>query len=204
MRICEPRTRTDPVVHVPVWVGKVAINLGTGLINHYAVKVGNRWFEVEGAGKKSNGPNVIVETVGDRSSIPYGVGAKAFAQPGTTDKSYHQIRMWNKIWQEKHAKYDFMRCNCQHYAKDLLLMLCGNEAARFVDDEAAIYADNATIAVGAVPGAAAGGIGAFVVADMVGAGTLTMVAAPVAGFVAGGALLFGVLWATIPRRCLDV
>jgi len=104
-----------------VYIGRKT--LATFVAHHWAVKVGSKWYEVEGAGKRGSGkPNNIVVSHG-RSSKG---GAQQVCWVGETDKDFEDISIFNDRWLDKHPKYNYMLDNCQQYAHDLVTFCCGS------------------------------------------------------------------------------
>lgn len=104
--------------------GKVLIPLAA---THWAVKVGDTWYEVPGASKSdSSSPNKI-----QRSN---GLKARSGAHPiggglvGTTSKSDNQIDTFCRKWVSANPVYHFTTTNCQKFATDFADFLCDGAA----------------------------------------------------------------------------
>ena len=48
---------------------------------------------------------------------------------GLTNKTDHDINVFNDEWTSKHPDYRLTSDNCQKYSADLIVFLCGYEAA---------------------------------------------------------------------------
>jgi len=108
-----------------VYLGKSEI--AAFYAHHWAVKVGSRWYEIEGAGKKGNGkPNKITVSHGWRRSAG---GAEQFCCVGKTYKDDEDISNFNDQWLAKHPKYNYLWNNCQKYAQELVVFCCGENIA---------------------------------------------------------------------------
>lgn len=85
---------------------------------HWAVQVGDTWYEVAGASKSdSNTPNKIVTCRGKVSKL----GAIAFGGQGTigvTSKSEKAIEREIARWEHEHPTYHLYTDNCQKFVKD--------------------------------------------------------------------------------------
>ena len=42
-----------------VWLGTKDISYGMRIAHHWAIKVGDFWYEIDGTGKRDDGPNTI-------------------------------------------------------------------------------------------------------------------------------------------------
>lgn len=119
------------------------VNLGKtpivpGLISHWAVQVGNTWYELPGdqdgnlstrasaslSGKVSN---KCVESEGPKSKLLKGrICSRDFM--GYTIKTDREIKKWTDNWVKQNPMYHFISCNCQLFAHDFVLFLTDNEA----------------------------------------------------------------------------
>lgn len=90
---------------------------------HWAIKVGETWYEVEGASKEdTNSPNKIARRCGGASqlgAVPLGGGLV-----GTTRKCQAEIDGFVASWLAQHPTYNIMTCNCQMFCKDFADFLC--------------------------------------------------------------------------------
>ena len=88
-------------------------------IHHWAVKVGNTWYEIEGAAKEAcNSANAIGSNEGDVASS--GAGLLGGELVGHSDKSNEQIQAFNDRWLRRNPTYYFTTENCQKYAIELI------------------------------------------------------------------------------------
>lgn len=94
---------------------------------HWAVKVGDTWYEVEGASKNdSNKENKIKTSYGSvaaSGAAPIGGGLV-----GTTTKTTAQIESWKQQWLHRNPYYDFTTTNCQKFVKEFCDFLCDGTA----------------------------------------------------------------------------
>lgn len=88
--------------------------------HHWAIKIGDTWYEIEGASKSdSDAPNKINDSYGSESAggaVLIGGGLV-----GSTNKTDEQIRIFNEKWLRNHPKYDFKSDNCQLFATELAI-----------------------------------------------------------------------------------
>lgn len=92
------------------------------LATHWALKIGDTWYEIAGASKSENGPNKINTNTGCRAmsgAVPLGGGTV-----GSSDKSDAQIRTFCKQWIDQHPTYNVITSNCQMFATDLAYWAC--------------------------------------------------------------------------------
>lgn len=94
---------------------------------HWAVKVGNTWYEVPGASKgDKNKKNEIMRGYGQAApsgALPLGGGLV-----GSTTKSQAEIDEFIQKWEHDNPYYDLYSTNCQKFAKDFVDFLCGSYA----------------------------------------------------------------------------
>lgn len=95
---------------------------------HWAVKVGNTWYEIAGAGKSGKGQRNIVRVSygGDKSK---GGAVIVGCSVGTTERDDEDIESFNDRWLKKHPTYKALWGNCQIYARELVTYCCGLSVA---------------------------------------------------------------------------
>lgn len=90
---------------------------------HWAVKVGDFWYEVEGSSiKESYTEMVIFKERGDRA--PSGVGSLVKVV-GATNKTDEEIAAWIEDWKIENPIYDFLEINCQKFGYEFIRWLTG-------------------------------------------------------------------------------
>lgn len=86
-------------------------------LHHYAVKVGDTWYELEGASKdQSNQPNILKTHKNDEYTMEL---------IGTTTKTDTELKEIIDDWLKKHPTYVFHQDNCQLFARDIIVLLTG-------------------------------------------------------------------------------
>lgn len=90
--------------------------------HHWAVKVGDTWYEVAGASKNDKGAKMRVNrNCGSQASS--GAGALGGEIVGKTSKYDGQIDEWIDAWLDKYQQYDFTEENCQKFACEFVRWL---------------------------------------------------------------------------------
>ena len=88
---------------------------------HWAVKIGNTWHEIQGrtAGEKGD-KNLVVQHKDDAvyEKIQYA---------GSTKMTDEELTKFIKEWLESHPRYGVHKDNCQLFVRDLVYYLCGVE-----------------------------------------------------------------------------
>merc|ERR1719187_2689002 len=94
-------------------------------LHHWAVKVGDTWYEIAGAAKgDSDQRNVIRKHTGYSSSM--GAGSFGGETVGKTEKTDEEIERFNANWLRDNPNYDFTAENCQAYAIAFMRWLTNN------------------------------------------------------------------------------
>jgi len=109
-----------------------------GGIHHWAIKVGDTWYEINPnvkdtfksiMGRRDSEdkhiPNTIVESQGEAAAS----STEPERTVGHTEKSAEEISEFNESWYEEHSTYHLWSTNCQRYSYDLVVWLCGEEIA---------------------------------------------------------------------------
>jgi len=100
-----------------VHFGEKPLGLGA---KHWALQVGDMWYEIQGTGLKEKGSENIIE-------VFKGPKAKSGAEPvyllGTTMKTDEQIEEFNDTYKKNHPTYSLIFDNCQTYVYDLFEFL---------------------------------------------------------------------------------
>jgi len=93
------------------------------LATHWALKIGDTWYDVPGASKSEKGaPNKIQKSYGRAAAsgaVPLGGGTV-----GNTGKSDQEILAFCRQWEREHPTYDVIQSNCQMFATDLAYWAC--------------------------------------------------------------------------------
>jgi hypothetical protein len=95
-----------------VYLGKHNLAGIHGLVaEHWAIKIGDTWYEIQGDSKKENlSPNRILKHKDDSKYDTIEI-------LGTIQETMSVIDSWNSAWLRKHPAYEFNGDNCQLYAK---------------------------------------------------------------------------------------
>eukprot|EP00092_Neocalanus_flemingeri_P007729 GFUD01008345.1.p1 GENE.GFUD01008345.1~~GFUD01008345.1.p1 ORF type:complete len:255 (+),score=49.82 GFUD01008345.1:184-948(+) len=108
-------------------MGKRTVKLGRYMITpliaqHWAIKVGDTWYEIAGADKNEKGAaNIVKRSYGDAAAS--GAGALGGEIVGTSDKSDESINSYIESWLEKNPCYQFTSENCQKFAYEFMAWL---------------------------------------------------------------------------------
>jgi len=116
-------------------------DLFVGVAHHWAVRVGEDFYEVSGTGMDEKimtvvGPNGVVASADPKAQLPgttlgtlkeHESGVK-----GTTTTSDKDIEAWIKDWVKKNPVYNFAGVNrvgrnCQHFSRSFFKFLTGKE-----------------------------------------------------------------------------
>ena len=116
-----------------VSLGQVRLSETLPIGTHWAVQVDHKfwkpyWFEIDGKTSYSHlyaTTNIILSTGG--VSIK---GAEPTNYMGLTNRTDPEIQLFNEQWKEEHPNYRLTSDNCQKYASDLIVFLCGPDATR--------------------------------------------------------------------------
>jgi hypothetical protein len=107
-------------VKVEVKLGKYKIN---SVAEHWAIKIGSIWYEVEGASKKQTGErNRIVRHSNDSKYTFISTLGFLSAESGVDDK---QIEQKILAWLKEHPYYAVNGDNCQLFVKHMAWDLLG-------------------------------------------------------------------------------
>lgn len=138
-------------------LGRRGIAPPAPVVYHWALKVGDTWFEVDGAGKSGTGqPISVIRSKGIESS--FGARPSSGGIVGSTVKSDSEIDFFINSWLVKHPTYDWRLSNCQTFVTDFAMWL-SEGSARLPSMEAG-FGENRTgpsAFAGTVPGEATAG-----------------------------------------------
>ena len=116
-----------------VTLGQVPLSETLPIGTHWAVRVDHKfwrpyWFEVDGKTRYTEwySSTNILSSKGATSLK----GAEPIQFMGLTNKTDNDISLFNEEWKAKHPNYRFTSDNCQKYAADLIIFLCGYDAAK--------------------------------------------------------------------------
>ena len=90
-------------------------------VHHWAVQVGNTWYEIDGVFGEKNGDgkrNRIATTHGKVAKS--GAGSFGGEFVGKTTKSDEQIKNFNRRWVSNNPTYHVFSENCQQFAIDFI------------------------------------------------------------------------------------
>ena len=91
---------------------------------HWAIKVGEVWYEIRGPKLDKNKENKININRGNMAKS--GAGAFGGEIVGTTDKTDIEISCWYEQWVSKNPDYHLLKDNCQKFAFDCMVWLTKN------------------------------------------------------------------------------
>jgi hypothetical protein len=94
-----------------VKLGRKAMS-GTPLAYHWAVKVGNTWYEIQGKGENK------INYVQTMSAILAGLLGDELV--GETDATDSQINVWIEEWRSRNPDYNILLDNCQTFAYEFM------------------------------------------------------------------------------------
>jgi len=105
-------------------IGKCDIGLGA---EHWAIKIDDRWYEVNGAGKKQTGEANQINVHQNDSKYKQIIhiqtcSAKAV---GAGLDLHEWVEKWNEDWLQRHPIYAVNGSNCQMYVKHIVKDICG-------------------------------------------------------------------------------
>ena len=116
-----------------VSLGQVRLSETLPIGTHWAVRVDHKfwkpyWFEIDGKTdwiEMYSSTNILLSK-GDTSLK----GAELTNYMGLTNRTDDEIDSFNEQWKFDHPNYHFTSDNCQKYAADLIVFLCGLDAAK--------------------------------------------------------------------------
>ena len=116
-----------------VSLGQVRLSETLPIGTHWAVRVDHKfwkpyWFEIDGKTdwiEMYSSTNILLSK-GDTSLK----GAELTNYMGLTNRTDEEIDSFNEQWKFDHPNYHFTSDNCQKYAADLIVFLCGLDAAK--------------------------------------------------------------------------
>jgi len=88
-----------------------------GVAQHWAVKVGDRWYEIHG---KSDSHTYNIVDRGYGYAADSGAGSLGGELVGKTNKSDAQIDAWIENWEKTNCHYSLMATNCQKFAFEFI------------------------------------------------------------------------------------
>jgi len=104
-----------------VRIGKYKIANGAGA-EHWAICVGNTWYEVSGAKLHHVGKPNEINKHDDDSFYTHSV-----TYCGTTHRTDREIEQFNNEWLQKHKHYNITKGNCQLYVREMKAFLLGED-----------------------------------------------------------------------------
>ena len=116
-----------------VTLGQVPLSETLPIGTHWAVKVDHKfwkpyWFEIDGKTRYTEiyaTTNILLSQGGKSHK-----GAEPTINIGLTNRTDNEIDLFNEQWKKEHPNYRVTSDNCQKYAADLIVFLCGPEAAK--------------------------------------------------------------------------
>ena len=116
-----------------VSLGQVRLSESIPIGTHWAVRVDHKfwkpnWFEVDGKTMYTEmySTTNILLSQGDTSLK----GAELTNYMGLTNRTDAEINVFNDDWKLNHPNYRLTSDNCQKYAADLIVFLCGSDATK--------------------------------------------------------------------------
>ena len=116
-----------------VSLGQVRLSESIPIGTHWAVRVDHKfwkpnWFEVDGKTMYTEmySTTNILLSQGDTSMK----GAELTNYMGLTNRTDAEINAFNDEWKLKHPNYRLTSDNCQKYAADLIVFLCGPDSTK--------------------------------------------------------------------------
>jgi hypothetical protein len=98
-----------------VKLGRKAL-IGAPVAYHWAVSVGNTWYEIQGKG--GNKRNSVVTSHGFAAASS--AGALGGELVGETDATDSQINVWIEEWRSRNPDYNILLDNCQTFAYEFM------------------------------------------------------------------------------------
>jgi len=116
-----------------VSLGQVRLSETLPIGTHWAVRVDHKfwkpyWFEIDGKTKYTemySTTNILLS-----KGVTSEKGAELTSYMGLTNRTDEEIDFLNENWKSNHPNYRFTSDNCQKYAADLIVFLCGIDAAK--------------------------------------------------------------------------
>jgi len=115
-----------------VSLGQVRLSENLPIGKHWGVRVDHKfwkpyWMEIDGKTSffQMYATTNIISSEGGTSIR----GAEPTDYMGLTNKTDSEIYEFNDAWKKEHPNYRLTSDNCQRYAADLIVFLCGPEAA---------------------------------------------------------------------------
>ena len=90
------------------------------MIQHWAVKVGDTWYEIE-RGDTFEDKNIVIKTRGEVSRT--GACYYGSESVGWTDKSWEEIDKFTEDWIDNNPDYLVFADNCRGFSKDMVRWL---------------------------------------------------------------------------------
>ena len=116
-----------------VSLGQIRLSETIPIGTHWAVRVDHKfwkpyWFEIDGKTRYTEmySTTNILLSEGDTSLR----GAELTNYMGLTNRTDDEIDFFNVKWKSNHPNYRLTSDNCQKYAADLIVFLCGVDAAK--------------------------------------------------------------------------
>jgi len=111
-----------------VKIGRYMIKLVVA--HHWAIKIGETWYEIRGASKSNtNSKNEVIKSHGFNAQS--GAGKLGGELVGVTTKSDDEIDTWIDDWLARNPTYAVMTDNCQKFVHELLVWVT---EGRFTDN----------------------------------------------------------------------
>ena len=94
--------------------------IGLPLAYHWALKVGDTWYEIPGTSFSEKGKENKVQAWPGKTSKS---GAECCRKSGSTRKTDSEIAEFNKKYEKDHPTYNLVTDNCQTYVTELFAFL---------------------------------------------------------------------------------
>ena len=101
---------------------------GVSVIQHWAVKVGDTWLEIE-RGAHLEAENVVTKTTGEVA--PSGACYYGGESVGWTSRTWEEIDQFTSDWINKHPDYLVFADNCRGFSTDLVHWLTESDTLPF-------------------------------------------------------------------------
>ena len=114
---------SDLFLHPPIGpervvkLGRTCVGMPSPLANHWAVQIGESWYEITQKDKEKRENNVNVSDGRRAKSCAGFCGGEVVGLSTVTDEG---IKEWKNVWLEVNPKYNIFTDNCQKFAYELM------------------------------------------------------------------------------------
>jgi hypothetical protein len=108
------------VEHLPVALGSYKLKALPGA-EHWAVRVGDCWYEIVGARKNQSGSENEIDRHSDDSKFD------TIKYMGDTQISHDILLDWSRNWLKNHPCYSLTGDNCQLFVRDVFELVLGKD-----------------------------------------------------------------------------